>query len=114
MRWRSTSSPAGGCKVTADLINRYPDSFLFGTDEVATGDWAAYSRVLYQYKSFVAGSRREPESTIRATMIESSMKGRHRVVIMKMTRNWTCRTMGRALLILACGLMLTEAGVLFT
>lgn len=37
-------------KITADLINRYPDRFLFGTDEVAPGDWAAYSRVYYQYQ----------------------------------------------------------------
>ncbi|HEY7305985.1 MAG TPA: amidohydrolase family protein [Bryobacteraceae bacterium] len=37
-------------RITADLINRYPDRFLFGTDEVAPRDWAMYSRVFYQYK----------------------------------------------------------------
>lgn len=37
-------------RITADLINRYPDRFLFGTDEVAPRDWAAYSRVFYQYE----------------------------------------------------------------
>jgi hypothetical protein len=33
----------------ADLINRYPDRFLFGTDEVAPPDQAAYMRVFEQY-----------------------------------------------------------------
>src|SRR4051794_31925648 len=37
-------------KITADLINRYPERFLFGTDEVAPHDWAAYSRVFYEYE----------------------------------------------------------------
>ena len=42
------SSPAA-TQVTADLINRYPDRFLFGTDEVAPKDWRTYARVFYQY-----------------------------------------------------------------
>lgn len=37
-------------KITADLINRYPDRFLFGTDEVAPRDWTTYSRVFRQYE----------------------------------------------------------------
>jgi len=37
-------------KITADLISRYPDRFLFGTDEVAPRDWAAYSKVFHQYE----------------------------------------------------------------
>jgi hypothetical protein len=37
-------------KITADLINRYPDRFLFGTDEVAPRDWSMYSRVYNHYK----------------------------------------------------------------
>jgi Amidohydrolase len=43
------ASPAA-TKITADLINRYPDRFLFGTDEVAPPDWAKYSKIFYQYK----------------------------------------------------------------
>jgi Amidohydrolase len=43
------SSPAA-TQITADLINRYPDRFLFGTDEVAPANWAAYSRVFFQYE----------------------------------------------------------------
>lgn len=35
--------------ITADLINRYPDRFLFGTDEVAPSSQANYLKVYYQY-----------------------------------------------------------------
>jgi len=37
-------------QIAADLLNRYPDRFLFGTDEVAPRDWSSYSRVFYQYE----------------------------------------------------------------
>jgi predicted TIM-barrel fold metal-dependent hydrolase len=36
-------------RIAADLINRYPDRFLFGTDEVAPPDQQTYLRVYYQY-----------------------------------------------------------------
>ena len=36
-------------KATADLINRYPDRFLFGTDEVAPSDQAKYLKVYDLY-----------------------------------------------------------------
>jgi len=36
-------------KITADLINRYPDRFLFGTDEVAPANQEKYLKVYYQY-----------------------------------------------------------------
>jgi predicted TIM-barrel fold metal-dependent hydrolase len=36
--------------ITADLINRYPDRFLFGTDEVAPSSQGQYLRVYYQYQ----------------------------------------------------------------
>jgi predicted TIM-barrel fold metal-dependent hydrolase len=35
--------------ITADLINRYPDRFLFGTDEVAPSSQEKYLKVYYQY-----------------------------------------------------------------
>jgi hypothetical protein len=35
--------------VAAELINRYPDRFLFGTDEVAPSSEEQYFRVYYQY-----------------------------------------------------------------
>jgi hypothetical protein len=34
----------------AEVINRYPDRFLFGTDEVAPNDQATYLRVFRQYE----------------------------------------------------------------
>jgi amidohydrolase family protein len=37
-------------RITADLINRYPDRFLFGTDEVAPADQSAYTKIYYQYQ----------------------------------------------------------------
>jgi hypothetical protein len=35
--------------ITAELINRYPDRFLFGTDEVAPSTQEKYLKVYYQY-----------------------------------------------------------------
>jgi predicted TIM-barrel fold metal-dependent hydrolase len=36
-------------KIAADLINRYPDRFIFGTDEVAPPDQKQYLRIYDQY-----------------------------------------------------------------
>src|SRR6185437_13934529 len=36
-------------RITADLINRYPDRFLFGTDEVAPSSQEKYLKVYRQY-----------------------------------------------------------------
>ena len=43
------SSPEA-TRITADLINSYPDRFLFGTDEVAPSSQEQYLRVYYQYQ----------------------------------------------------------------
>jgi hypothetical protein len=37
-------------KTVADIINRYPDRFLFGTDEVAPKNEEMYLRVYRQYE----------------------------------------------------------------
>jgi Amidohydrolase len=42
------SSPEA-TRITADLINRFPDRFLFGTDEVAPQNQEQYLRVYRQY-----------------------------------------------------------------
>jgi len=42
------SSPEA-TKTAADLINRFPDRFLFGTDEVAPTSQQGYLKVFYQY-----------------------------------------------------------------
>ena len=36
-------------RIAADLLNLYPDRFLFGTDEVAPADQTAYTKVYSQY-----------------------------------------------------------------
>jgi hypothetical protein len=36
-------------RIAADLLNRYPDRFLFGTDEVAPASPEKYLKVYYQY-----------------------------------------------------------------
>jgi hypothetical protein len=36
-------------RISADLINHYPDRFLFGTDEVAPSSQETYLKVYYQY-----------------------------------------------------------------
>ena len=43
------SSPEA-TQITADLLNRYPDRFLFGTDEVAPSNQDKYLKVYYQYE----------------------------------------------------------------
>jgi hypothetical protein len=43
------SSPEA-TRIVSDTINRYPDRFLFGTDEVAPPDWAKYSKIYNQYE----------------------------------------------------------------
>ena len=42
------SSPES-VRITADLINRYPDRFLFGTDEVAPSTQDKYLKIYFQY-----------------------------------------------------------------
>jgi predicted TIM-barrel fold metal-dependent hydrolase len=36
-------------QITANLINRYPDRFLFGTDEVAPSTQSGYLKIYEQY-----------------------------------------------------------------
>jgi|SRR5579863_302419 len=43
------ASPAA-TKATADLINKYPNRFLFGTDEVAPASQESYLKVYYMYE----------------------------------------------------------------
>jgi hypothetical protein len=40
--------------ATADLINKYPDRFLFGTDEVAPADQASYLKIIDMYQPMFA------------------------------------------------------------
>jgi len=52
-------------RAVADLINRYPDRFLFGTDEVAPGDQAKYLKVYTQYAPLFAQLSRDASEKVR-------------------------------------------------
>jgi predicted TIM-barrel fold metal-dependent hydrolase len=51
--------------ATAELVNRYPDRFLFGTDEVAPADQAKYLRVYDLYGPFFAALSPEASEKLR-------------------------------------------------
>jgi len=52
-------------KATADLINRHPDRFLFGTDEVAPSNQAGYLKVYTQYAPLFAQLTPEASAKVR-------------------------------------------------
>lgn len=52
-------------RAVADIINRYPDRFLFGTDEVAPPDQETYLRVYNQYAPLWKLLDREASEKVR-------------------------------------------------
>jgi hypothetical protein len=52
-------------RITADLINRYPERFLFGTDEVAPADQEKYLRVYYLYEPLWKALSPEASTKVR-------------------------------------------------
>jgi hypothetical protein len=52
-------------KISADLINNYPDRFLFGTDEVAPSGQEKYLRVYEQYRPLWSALRPEVSEKVR-------------------------------------------------
>jgi predicted TIM-barrel fold metal-dependent hydrolase len=58
------STPAEA-KATAALINRYPNRFLFGTDEVAPATQEKYTKVFYQYEPLWALLDKETGEKVR-------------------------------------------------
>jgi hypothetical protein len=52
-------------RITADLINRFPDRFLFGTDEVAPASQKNYLRVYYQYGPLWKSLREDTSERVR-------------------------------------------------
>jgi predicted TIM-barrel fold metal-dependent hydrolase len=52
-------------QLTADLINRYPDRFLFGTDEVAPTDQHKYLKVYDMYGPLFAKLKPEASERLR-------------------------------------------------
>ena len=56
--------------AAAALINRYPDRFLFGTDEVAPTTQANYLRVYAQYAPLFAQLTPEASEKVRKSNYE--------------------------------------------
>jgi amidohydrolase family protein len=52
-------------RIAADLINRYPDRFLFGTDEVAPQDQQKYLKVFNQYAPLLQLLSKEASEKLR-------------------------------------------------
>jgi hypothetical protein len=52
-------------RAVADIINRYPDRFLFGTDEVAPPDQETYLRVYNQYAPLWKVLNKETSEKVR-------------------------------------------------
>ena len=67
-------------KATADLINQYPDRFLFGTDEVAPTDQAKYLKVYDLYAPLLAQLKPDVSEKFRKGNYERLFdEGRRRV-----------------------------------
>jgi len=52
-------------QATADVINKYPDRFLFGTDEVAPKDQKSYLKVYDMYAPLFAKLTPEASEKVR-------------------------------------------------
>jgi predicted TIM-barrel fold metal-dependent hydrolase len=70
-------------KITADLINRYPDRFLFGTDEVAPGTQEKYLKIYLQYDPLWKALTPEASAKVRKENYERLFDEARRKV-----RNW--------------------------
>ena len=57
------SSPEA-LKKSADILNKYPDRFIFGTDEVAPSDQKSYLRVYEQYAPLFALLKEETKNKL--------------------------------------------------
>src|SRR3954447_17824492 len=68
------SSPEA-VKIAATLINRYPDRFLFGTDEVAPADAKSYMKVFHQYEPLWSALDRETCRKVRLGNYERIFDG---------------------------------------
>ncbi|HTB92304.1 MAG TPA: amidohydrolase family protein [Candidatus Sulfotelmatobacter sp.] len=67
-------------QITTDLINRYPDRFLFGTDEVAPPNQEKYLRVYNQYVPLWKALSPEVSAKVRKANYERLFdEGRRRV-----------------------------------
>jgi hypothetical protein len=70
-------------KNVADMINRYPDRFLFGTEEVAPSSQENYLKVYYQYEALWKLLTREASEKVRQGNYERNFDEAR-----KRSRNW--------------------------
>ena len=74
-------------RIAADLINRYPDRFLFGTDEVAPDSQEKYLRVYMQYGPLWSLLNKETSEKVRKGNYERLFdRARQKVGAWKLTR----------------------------
>jgi predicted TIM-barrel fold metal-dependent hydrolase len=67
-------------KATAELINRHPDRFLFGTDEVAPKDQKSYLKVLDMYEPLLSALTPEArEKLLKGNYARLFDEGRRKV-----------------------------------
>jgi hypothetical protein len=64
------SSQAQTPSKWADLIQRYPDRFLFGTDPAAPADQSKYLKVFYQYDALWKALDAETSRKVRLSNYE--------------------------------------------
>ena len=67
-------------KITADLMGRYPDRFLFGTDEVAPATESDYLRVFKRYEPLSKSLPAEVSEKVRKKNYERIFDGARRRV----------------------------------
>jgi Amidohydrolase len=84
------SSPES-LQITAGLINRYPDRFLFGTDEVAPTSQEKYLKVYVQYDPLWRALTAEASEKVRKSNYELLFDKARRNV-----RNWEKANSGHA------------------
>jgi hypothetical protein len=73
-------------KISADLLNRYPDRFLFGTDEVAPDSQEKYLRVYEQYRPLWSMLNKDASEKVRKGNYERIFDGaRQRVRVWEQT-----------------------------
>jgi len=73
-------STPNSLQISVDMINRYPDRFLFGTDEVAPANQEKYLRVYYQYEPLWKALSPEASAKVRKENYERLFdQGRRKV-----------------------------------
>jgi hypothetical protein len=76
-------------KISANLINRYPDRFLFGTDEVAPTNQDQYLKIYYLYEPLWSLLTKDASEKVRKTNYERLFDAAR-----KRVRSWERNNLG--------------------